>query len=56
MARNKVVMEVSEIKGVCPMYAVGDQIVIEPVPGENVSVIKLKETTRLFALLSWERP
>jgi len=47
MARNKVVMEVSEINGTCPIYAVGDQIVIDPVPGENVSVINLKETTAL---------
>lgn len=47
MVRNKVRMEVSEINGTCPIYEVGDKIVIEPVPGENVSMINLKETTAI---------
>ncbi|MCJ7608738.1 hypothetical protein MUP00_03595 [Candidatus Bathyarchaeota archaeon] len=59
MARNRVIMEVVEIKGRCPVYKVGDRIVVDPVPGEDASVINLKETdnicTRVLgtALLSY---
>lgn len=47
MVRNRVMMEVSAINGKCPIYALGDKIVIEPVPGENVSMVNLKETTAI---------
>ena len=59
LARNRVIMEVEEVKGRCPLYRVGDKIVIDPVPGEAVSMINLKETdaicTRILggALLSY---
>lgn len=52
-------MKVEEIKGRCPIYEVGDKITIDPVPGEEASVINLKETdnicTRILgtALLSY---
>ena len=51
MARNKVVMEVAEIHGRCPIYEVGDKIVVEPVPGENVSRIDLRETSAVCTRL-----
>ena len=59
VVRNRVVMEVEEIKGRCPIYKVGDKITIEPLPGEDVSEINFKETaaicTRILgtALLSY---
>lgn len=59
MVRNQVIMEVVEVKGRCPLYKIGDKIVIDPVPGEDVSMINLRETdavcTRILggALLSY---
>jgi len=47
VVRNRVVLEVAEVKGKCPIYKKGDKIVIDPVPNENVSVINLKETTAI---------
>jgi hypothetical protein len=47
MVRNKVVLEVVEVRGKCPIYQKGDKIVVEPVPDKNVSVINLKETTAI---------
>jgi hypothetical protein len=43
-ARNRVVMEVAEIKGRCPVYKKGDRVVIDPISGEDISVVNLKET------------
>jgi hypothetical protein len=37
-------MEVAEIKGRCPIYKRGDKVVMDPVSGESVSRINLKET------------
>ncbi len=56
MAKNQVILEVLEIKGRCPLYKMGDKIVIDPVPGEDISTINLKETdticTRILGSLS----
>ena len=59
MAKNRVILEVVEIPGRCPIYSLGDQIVIDPHPDEEVSMINLEETdaicTRVLggALLSY---
>jgi hypothetical protein len=47
LTRNRVVLEVDEVRGRCPIYKKGDKIVVDPVPGENVSTINLKETTAI---------
>ena len=47
MERNRVVLEVHNIRGHCPVYKKGDKLIIDPIPNEDVSKVNLKETDAL---------